>query len=175
MGRLPFHYYVKLDTAELAFALNIENFTRKIELAVDRTKEELAQQYDLSVDQIDTIIEENDMMAANKFIKSPSDSLQKDLSKKKKKLYSDLEDSIGSDKFNKVTTGVTTDLDKTLEGTITKEIKVAVDESIRDAINSGIEAAALEAGLMALINALLSGASWADAIAAGEKACTGHC
>ncbi len=171
MGRLPFHYYVKLDTAELAFALNIENFTRKIELAVDRTKEDLAQQYNLSVDQIDTIIEENDMIAASKFIKSPSDSLQQDLSKKKKKLYSDLKDSIGSDKYSKVIDGVETDLDKTLEGTITKEIKVAVDESIKEAINSGIEAAALEAGIMALIDALLSGASWADALKAGEQAC----
>ena len=50
-------------------------------------------------------------------------------------------------------------------------MSVAIDESIRDAINSGIESSALEAGLNALIDALMSGASWADALAAGGNAC----
>lgn len=171
MGREPFHYYIKLKNASTAVAINMENFTRKIELAVDRVKLKLSQQYNLSIEQINQIIDENDMMAANKFIKTDDVLLEKELSKKKNKLYSDLEASLGSDKFNTIKSGATEIIDQTLEGTITKEIKVAVDDSIRDAINSGIEAAALEAGLTALIEALLSGASWADALAAGEAAC----
>ena len=50
-------------------------------------------------------------------------------------------------------------------------MKVAIDESIRDAISSGLETAALEAAINALVDALLSGASWADAIKAGQQAC----
>ena len=98
----------------------------------------------------------------------------KKLSQKKNKLYSDLEASLGSEKFKSIKSGTTEIIDKSLEGAITKEIKLAVDDSIRDAINSGIESAALEAGLTALIEALLSGASWADALTAGEQACAGH-
>ena len=149
----------------------MENFTRKIELAVDRVKLKLSQQYNLSIEQINQIIDENDMMAANKFIKTDDVLKRRELTQKKDKLYSDLEASLGSDKFKTIKSGTTEIIDQTLEGTITKEIKIAVDDSIRDAINSGIEAAALEAGLTALIEALLSGASWADALAAGEAAC----
>ena len=174
MGREPFHYYIKLKNASTAVAINMENFTRKIELAVDRVKLKLSQQYNLSIEQINQIIDENDMMAANKFIKTDDVLKRRELTQKKDKLYSDLKASLGSDKFKTIKSGTTEIIDQTLEGTITKEIKVAVDDSIRDAINSGIESAALEAGLTALIEALLSGASWADALAAGEAACAAN-
>ena len=59
MGRLPFHFYVKLDVSENAAALNMERFNRKIELAVDDVKKELSVQYNLSIEQIDGIILEN--------------------------------------------------------------------------------------------------------------------
>ena len=156
----------------MSVGLNIENFTRKIELAVDRVKVKLAQQYNLTIEQIDQVIEENDMMAASSFIKS-NDFNEKELNEKKQKLYSDLEASLGSDKFRTIKLGTTSAIGETLDESISQEIKIAVDDSIRDAINDGLEAAALEAGLAALIDALLSGASWADALKAGESACAG--
>ena len=84
LGRKPFHYYIKLKNASLSVGLNIENFTRKIELAVDRVKVKLAQQYNLTIEQIDQVIEENDMMAASSFIKS-NDFNEKELNEKNKK------------------------------------------------------------------------------------------
>ena len=149
----------------------MEHFTRKIELAVERVKLKLSKQYNLSVNQINQIIEENDMMAADKFIKSDDYVEDIRLLEKKQKLYSALEASIGSDKFNSIKSGTKDAVGQTLDDAITKEIKVAVDASIRDAIASGLESAALEAAINALVDALLSGASWADAIKAGEQAC----
>ena len=64
MGRLPFHFYVKLDTADNAFALNMEKFNRQIELAVIEVKQDLAEEFNLSISQIDQIIDQNDMLAA---------------------------------------------------------------------------------------------------------------
>ena len=171
LGRKPFHYYIKLKNASLAIALNMEHFTRKIELAVERVKIKLSKQYNLSVDQINQIIEENDMMAADKFIKSEDYVEDIKLLEKKQKLYNALEASIGSDKFNSIKSGTEDVVGQTLDDAITQEIKVAVDASIRDAIASGLESAALEAAINALVDALLSGASWADAIKAGEQAC----
>lgn len=171
LGRKPFHYYIKLKSASNAIALNMENFTRKIELAVDRVKLKLAEQYNLSVDQINKIIEEDDMMAADKFIKSDEYVEDIKLVEKKQKLYSELKASIGDDKFRSIKSGTTDVVGQTLDDAITKEIKVAIDESIRDAISSGLETAALEAAINALVDALLSGASWADAIKAGQQAC----
>ena len=84
LGIRPFHYYIKLKSASLAVALNMEHFTRKIELAVERVKLKLSKQYSLSVDHINQIIEENNMMAADKFIKSDNYVEEVQLSQKNK-------------------------------------------------------------------------------------------
>ncbi len=171
MGRTPFHYYIKLDVAGNAFALNISKFTRRIELAVDRVKIELAAKFNISLEDIENIIKENDMMAANKFIKTADDT--EDLTKQKVVLLNDLKKTLGDDAYSKIEDNISTNVDKKLNKTINTEIKVAIDDSIRDAINSGLEAAALDAAIDAFIDALLSGASWADAYEAAQQACAG--
>ena len=171
MGRIPFHYYIKLDTAANAFALNISKFTRRIELAVDRVKIELAAKFNISLEDIENIIKENDMMAANKFIKTANDT--DDLTKQKVVLLNDLKKTLGDDAYSKIEGNISTNVDNKLSKTINSEIKVAIDDSIRDAINSGLEAAALDAAIDAFIDALLSGASWADAYEAAQQACAG--
>ena len=172
MGRLPFHFYVNLDKANNAVALNMEKFNRRIELAVDEVKIKLANQYNLSVDQIDNIIETNDMMAV--YGEKIPTNLSVDTSElEKNKLYAELKESLGEENYLVLSSNINTSLKDDLDNTVNKEIQLAIDDSIRDAINSGIETAALEAGLTALIEALLSGASWADALKAGEQACAG--
>ena len=173
MGRLPFHFYIKLDTADNAHALNMEKFNRRIELAVNEVKKDLATQYNLTISQIDQIIEQNDMLAA--YGESvPTNTQFNETEQKKIQLYESLKASIGNENFEQLKTNSNTILQDELNKAIDNEVQFAIDETIRDAINSGIEAAALEAGLAALINALMQGASWADALKAGEQACTGH-
>ena len=172
MGRTPFHYYIKLDVAGNAFALNISKFTRRIELAVDRVKIELAAKFNISLEDIENIIKENDMMAANKFIKTADDT--EDLTKQKVVLLNDLKKTLGDDAYSKIEDNISTNVDTKLSKTINSEIKVAIDDSIRDAINSGLEAAALDAAIDAFLDALISGASWADAYDAAEQACAGQ-
>lgn len=171
MGRTPFHYYIKLDVAANAFALNISKFTRRIELAVERVKIELAAKFNISIEDIDNIINENDMMAADQFIKTNKQN--KSLKKQKSELLNDLKKTLGNEAYSKIEDNIATDVDKKLNKTIDTEIKVAIDDSIRDAINSGLEAAALDAAIDAFIDALLSGASWADAYEAAQQACAG--
>jgi len=170
MGRLPFHFYVMLDKANNALGLNMEKFNRRIELAVNEVKKDLADQYNISTNQIDQIIEQNDMMAVyGETI--PLDVTLDTADQKKLVLYEDLKTSIGDKNFQNLSTKMNTALGNQLNKTVNTEIQVAIDESIRDAINSGIESAALEAGIAALIDALMAGASWADALKAGQSAC----
>ena len=170
MGRLPFHFYIKLDVANNAAAINIEKFNRSIELAINIAKNKLSEKYNISIAQIDEIIKQNELMAVygqNIPVKKTYNSAdQKELA-----LYTDLKNSIGDDNFKILKSDATSYLDKEIEDTVNKQVKVSIDETIRDAINSGIEAAALEAGIAALIDALMSGASWAEALAAGQNAC----
>ena len=170
LGRLPFHFYIKLDVANNAAALNMEKFNRSIELAVNEKKKDLSSQYNITIAQIDEIIEQNDMMAAYGEV-VPTNNTYDVADQKKLILYSDLKNTIGNENFNILNKDVDTNLNKSINKAIDTQVKVAIDDSIRDAINSGIESAALEAGIAALIDALMSGASWADALAAGQNAC----
>ena len=170
LGRLPFHFYIKLDVANNAAALNMEKFNRSIELAVNEKKKDLSSQYNITIAQIDEIIEQNDMMAAYGEV-VPINETYDVTDQKKLILYSDLKNTIGNENFNILNKDVDTNLNKSLNKAVDTQVKVAIDESIRDAINSGIESSALEAGLNALIDALMAGASWADALADGKNAC----
>ena len=170
MGRLPFHFYVKLDTADNAFALNMEKFNRQIELAVIEVKEDLAEEYNLSISQIDQIIDQNDMLAAYGE-KIPTNNQFSKTEQKEYELYNDLKKSIGDDNFKMLTSSTNDALQSEIKKTVSDEVQVIIDETIRDAINSGIETAALQAGINALLDALMSGASWADALTAGQNAC----
>ena len=170
MGRLPFHFYVKLDTANNAFALNMEKFNRQIELAVIEVKEDLAEEFNLSISQIDQIIDQNDMLAAYGE-KIPTNNQFSKTEQKEYELYNDLKKSIGDDNFKMLTSSTNDALQSEIKKTVSDEVQVIIDETIRDAINSGIETAALQAGINALLDALMSGASWADALAAGQNAC----
>ena len=170
MGRLPFHFYIKLDVANNAAAINMEKFNRSIELAIIVAKEKLSEQYNISISQIDEIIKQNDLMAVyGQDI--PTNKIYNSDDQKKLTLYADLKNSIGDDNFKILRSDVDTALNRDLKDTVNKQVQIAIDETIRDAINSGIEAAALEAGIAALIDALMSGASWADALDAGKNAC----
>ncbi len=173
MGRMPFHFYINFDKADNAVALNMEKFNRTIELAVNEVKKELSIQYNISLAQIDSIIEENDMMAAYGK-KIPSNLVIVSTNQKKNELYAKLKDSIGDEAFSKLNSNLDNKLKSQIDSEVNKQVKIAIDESIRDAINSGIEAAAMDAAINALIDALLSGASWADAIKAAEQACAGQ-
>lgn len=170
MGRLPFHFYVKLDTADNAFALNMEKFNRQIELAVIEVKQDLAEEFNLSISQIDQIIDQNDMLAAYGE-KIPTNNQFSKTEQKEYELYNDLKKSIGDDNFKKLTSSTNDALQSEIKKTVSDEVQVIIDETIRDAINSGIETAALQAGINALLDALMSGASWADALTAGQNAC----
>lgn len=170
MGRLPFHFYIKLDTADNAVALNMEKFNRKIELAVNEVKVDLAKEFGLTVSQIDQVIRENDMLAAYGEIIPVNNSFSEE-DQKKFQLYDELKNSIGENNYKILKSETKSELKDKIDISINQEVRVAIDETIRDAINSGVETAALEAGLAALIDALMSGASWADALKAGEQAC----
>lgn len=170
MGRLPFHFYIKLDTADNAVALNMEKFNRKIELAVNEVKVDLAEEFGLTVSQIDQVIRENDMLAAYGEIIPVNNSFSEE-DQKKFQLYDELKNSIGENNYKILKSETKSELKDKIDISINQEVRVAIDETIRDAINSGVETAALEAGLAALIDALMSGASWADALKAGEQAC----
>jgi uncharacterized protein YqgQ len=172
MGRLPFHFYIKFDKADNAVAINMEKFNRSIELAVEETKKELSVQHNITLAEIESIIEENDMMAAYGE-KIPINLNVQTNVRKKNELYAKLKDSLGDENFTKLSSILESEAKDKIDLEINKQVENTIDESIRDAINSGLEAAALEAAINAAVKAYLSGADWADIYGAAQKACAG--
>ena len=170
MGRLPFHFYIKLDTASNTVAINMEKFNRSIELAVNEKKIKLSKEFNITVAQIDEVIEENDMLASYGE-KIPTNNIYESNDQEKLILYSDLKKSLGEENFSKLTSTIDLNINNNINDAVNEQVQVAINDSIREAIHSGISTAAIEAGLAALINALNAGASWADAFAAGKGAC----
>ena len=173
MGRLPFHFYIKFDKADNAVAINMEDFNRSIELAVEEAKKELSLKYNITLAEIESVIEENDMMAAYGE-KIPVNLDIEPNVRKKNELYAKLKDSLGDENFTKLNSKVDSEMKNTIDDAINAEVKVAIDESIREAINSGLSAAALDAAVNAAVKALMSGKSWADALKDAQQACAGQ-
>jgi hypothetical protein len=174
MGRLPFHFYIKLDKANSSVAINIEKFNRQIELAVERVKIKLAKEYNITISQVNDVIKENDMLAIYGE-KVPTNESYNTSEQKKLELYMDLKKSIGDKNFKTFENVVKSEVDKEINNSIQKEvdnvIKVEIDDAIKEAINQAVSMAALQAGWDALINSLMAGASWAEALAAADAAC----
>mgnify|MGYP006090861707 CR=1 FL=1 len=138
----------------------------------------LAEKYNISVSQINEIINENNMLAVYSE-KVPSKNSYNISDQKKLSLYLDLKKSIGDENFKTFENKMITDVNKKITKAINKEvddtIRDEIDDAIKEAITDAISMAALQAGWDALISALMSGASWAEALAAGEKACGYGC
>ena len=80
LGYMPFHFYIMLK-GKNPISLNIDKFNRKIEKAVNRVKEEMAIKFDISIEDIDKILERK-----NKSINDPEvlEALNAQLSFKEK-------------------------------------------------------------------------------------------
>ena len=81
-------------------------------------------------------------------------------------------DKVGTLFFTPAHTMVSiTNIKKAINKEVDETIKDKIDDAIKDAITEAVSMAALQAGWDALISALMSGASWADALSAAEAAC----
>jgi uncharacterized protein YqgQ len=180
MGSKPFHYYIKLDTAKNAAAINMEKFDSKIKAAVDKVKIKLAREYNVSIEQIDDIMlrrEYNASKELDKAIGEETDKILKEAVDKEvneaieEALSKELEAAIGEALAAEFINAIEVATGQAIDAALEQELASAIDEAIAEAINAGISEAAITAGIAAYLEALASGASEADAINAGNAAC----
>ena len=179
MGYKPFHYYVKLK-GKSSIAMNMGRFDRKIELKLITVKEKLAQEHNISIEQIDEIIERKNLTSLGK---EYEDAVTKEVDKIinetidrsiDEQLVQQLEQTIGQALAEAIVDGIEQATNEAIDKAIENELAAVIDEVIQEAINEGISEAAITAGLAAFFEALAAGASFEDAIAAGDRACDAH-
>ncbi len=159
LGYMPFHFYIMLP-GKNPISVNIEKFNRKIERAVERVKKEMAIKFDISIDDIDKILERKN--------KSINDEIENVISEEKQKVIQELTDkyagqeitdaireeiekTIGEEMANALISEIEQATGQAIDDAIEKELADAINEAVAYAIQEGVSQAAAEAAIAAML------------------------
>ena len=176
-GVKPFHYFIVIPGKKM-ISINFKLFDKKIEKAVNKVKKEMSQRYNLSIADIDKILDaKNDAFAkeTEKIISKEQEKIIKELTEKyagkeiTEQIRQEIEKTIGEEMANAFIseieniTGVA--IDQAVENELAKEINAAITYAVQQGVSEAAAAAAIEA--MIIVYAL--GGSDEDAMNACRK------
>ena len=150
-GYIPFHFYIKIQGKKI-ISLNMDKFNRKIEKAVNKVKEEMALKYNLSISDIDRIMETEDSV-----IDKEVDKVIKELTEKyagqeiTEAIRQEIERTVGEEIANAFITAVEDASGEAIDEAIEAEIANYINEAINYAVQQGVSEAAASAALEAML------------------------
>ncbi len=174
LGYMPFHFYIMV-VGKKPISINIDRFNNKIEKAVDKVKKELALKYDISVDEIDRILERKNKTIDEEIenvISEEKEKLIKELTDKyagqeiTESIRQEIERTIGEEMANALIDEIEKATGLAIDSAIENELANAINEAIAEAIRLGVSQAAAEAAIAAMLWVYANGGSDADALAA---------
>ena len=163
-----FHFYIRI-TGKPAIALQMEGFNRKIDNAVRRAKEKLSVEYDITMEQIDDIINDRIDEEAGKAVEDGiEDAISQSVSEA-------IQQSVGEAMSAGLVEAIEQATGEAIDDALEAELASAIDEEIARAVEAGIEEAAVTAGWQAYFDTLARGGSEAEANANAYEACGEAC
>ena len=176
IGNKPFQYYIQLaKKGQKIVALNMAKFDRKIDSAVAKAKTRLAAKYEISVDDINKIMEDRD----RKTMQELEDVVQKEEQKIleaslntavdeaiNEELAEELARTIGEAMAAEFINTIESASGEAIDQAIEDEIASAIDAAIAEAVAAGVDQATFEAALQAVLEVYARGGSDAEAMAA---------
>ena len=167
-----FHYYIKIQ-GKNAIALNMEIFNVKIDKAIRKAKKKLSEQYDVTEDQIQKII---DKKIEEEVGKSVDDIVEKEMEKAINQSVAEaIEDSIGQAMSQGIMDAIEKATGEAIDQAMEDELASHIDREIERAIQDGLEEAAVAAGFQAYYDTLLAGGSIEEALKNAGEACGDGC
>jgi len=167
-----FHYYIKIK-GKKAIALNMEIFNVKIDKAIRKAKKKLSEEYDVTEDQIQKII---DKRIEEEVDKSVDDIVEREMEKAINESVAEaIEDSIGQAMSQGIMDAIEQATGEAIDQAMEDELANHIDQEIERAIQDGLEEAAVAAGFQAYYDTLLSGGSIEDALRNAGEACGEGC
>jgi len=160
LGYMPFHFYIKIKGGKKTIALNVDNFTDKINRAVQKVKEELAIKYNLTVADIDRIMEKKQNridQEIDKVITDEQEKILKELSEKyigkeiDETIRAEIERTVGEEMADAFIRAIEEASGQAIDDAIEAEIAAYVDAAIAYAIEQGVSQAAAEAAIAAML------------------------
>ena len=163
-----FHFYIRI-TGKPAIALQMEGFNRKIDNAVRRAKEKFSVEYDITMEQIDDIINDRIDEEAGKAVEDGiEDAISQSVSEA-------IQQSVGEAMSAGLVEAIEQATGEAIDDALEAELASAIDEEIARAVEMGIEEAAVTAGWQAYFDTLARGGSEAEANANAYEACGEAC
>ena len=163
-----FHFYIRMP-GRAAIALQMESFNRKIDNAVRRAKERLSAEYDITMEQIDDIINDRVNEEANKAVEEGiQDAISQSVSEA-------IQQTVGEAMSAGLVAAIEQATGEAIDDALEQELADAIDAEIARAVEMGIEEAAVTAGWQAYFDTLARGGTEAEASANAYEACGSAC
>jgi len=163
-----FHFYIRM-AGRAAIALQMEFFNLKIDKAVRAAKERLSVEYDITMEEIDNIINEKIQEEAGKAVEAGiKDAIEKSVSEA-------VAQSVGEAMSAGLVAAIEEATGEAIDDALEAELAAAIDAEIAYAVSQGIEEAAVTAGWQAYFDTLAAGGTEAEAAANAYEACGSAC
>ena len=169
-GIKPFHYFIVLPSKN-PISINFMLFNKKIDKAVAKVKEELSVKYNLSIDEIDKIMEKK-----NNAVSLEQEKLIQELTEKyagqeiTEAVRQEIEKTIGEEMANAFISEIERYTGQAIEQAVETELAREINAAIAYAVQQGVSEAAAAAAIEAMIIVYALGGSDEDAL----NACRAH-
>jgi len=163
-----FHFYIKL-MGRPAIALNMGLFNTKIDKAVRKAKERIADEYDVPMDVIDKVIEQ-------KLGETIEGAIEESVEEAVAASVAEaIEQTVGQAMADALVSAIEQATGEAIEDSVEAELGAAIDAEIAYAVSIGIEEAAVTAGWQAYFDVLAQGGTVEQASDAAYSACGSAC
>ena len=172
LGYMPFHFYIMLK-GKNPISINIDKFNRKIEKAVNKVKEEMAIKFNISIDDIDKILERKNKSINNEIENIISEEQQKIIEELTDKyagkeitdaIREEIEKTIGEEMANALISEIENVTGQAIDDAVEAELAAAINEAITYAVQQGVSEAAAEAAIAAMLWVYANGGSDEEAM-----------
>ena len=164
----PFHFYIKID-AKASIALNMRYFNAKIDKAVRKAKTRLSEQFNVTEEEIEKIIEEK---VGEETKRAIEDSMESAINES---VIEAIRQTVGEALSATLVNAIEEATGEAIEASIEEELANAIDEEIARAVAQGIDEAAVTAGWEAYFEVLAAGGTVEEASAQAYETCGSAC
>lgn len=163
-GIKPFHYFIVLPKKN-SISINFELFNKKIDKAVAKVKKELSMKYNLSIKDIDMIMEKK-----NNAISQEQEKIIRELTEKyagkeiTEAIKQEIQATIGEEMANVFVSEIERYTGQAIEQAVEDELAKEINAAISYAVQQGVSEAAAAAAIEAMIIVYALGGSDEDAM-----------
>ena len=171
-GVKPFHYFIVIPGKKL-ISLNSKLFDKKIEKAVNKVKKKMSLKYNLSVADIDKIMEtKNNAFAkeTEKIISEEQEKMIRELTEKyagkeiTDQIREEIEKTIGEEMANAFISEIENITSQAIDQAVEDQLAAEINAAISYAVQQGVSQAAAAAAIEAMIIVYALGGSDEDAL-----------